>query len=76
MLVCSFAGLFTGICLLPVFPLLHYLNWEIFEMPPTRTVAVTCGINMIFALAGDYLYVLAMLKTTPMRESTHASILG
>lgn len=62
----SFAGLFNIVFLTPVFPILHYLGWETFELPPTRTAVTICIVNMLITLSSDYLYVLAMLKTTPM----------
>ncbi|TXT12900.1 hypothetical protein VHUM_01301 [Vanrija humicola] len=65
-LMLGFAGLFNIIFLIPVFPLLHYLNWETFELPPTRTAWTIVIVNMLITLSSDYLYVLAMLKTTPM----------
>lgn len=49
-----------------MFPVLHYLGWETFELPPTSTAVTICIINMLITLSSDYLYVLAMLKTTPM----------
>jgi hypothetical protein len=70
----SFAGLFNIVCLLPVFPLLHYLEWETFELPPTRGAWIVCGINSCITLSSDYLYVLAMLKTTPMCECPDAPV--
>lgn len=54
----SFAGLFNIIFLIPVFPLLHYLNWETFELPPTRTAWTIVIVNMLITLSSDYLYVL------------------
>lgn len=68
-LTASFAGLYNIIFLLPAFPLLHYSGIETFEFPPTNTAWTIIGINMLITLSSDYLYVLAMLKTTPLRES-------
>jgi len=65
-LMLGFAGLFNIICLLPVFPLLHWTGWETFEFPPNKTGWIICGVNMCITFSSDYLYVLAMLKTTPM----------
>ncbi|RSH77910.1 uncharacterized protein EHS24_002983 [Apiotrichum porosum] len=65
-LMLGFAGLFNIVCLIPVFPLLHYMGWETFELPPTRQAWTICIVNMFITLSSDYLYVLAMLKTTPM----------
>lgn len=45
------------------------MGWETFELPPTRTIWLACLVQMVFAMLSDYLYVLAMLKTTPMCES-------
>lgn len=53
-----FAGLFNIVCLIPVFPLLHWLGWETFELPPTRDAWTICLINMCITLSSDYLYVL------------------
>ncbi|WVR03766.1 hypothetical protein IAU60_000761 [Kwoniella sp. DSM 27419] len=65
-LMLGFAGLFNTIALVPVFPLLHYTGWETFELPPTKEAWIICLINFCITLSSDYLYVLAMLKTTPM----------
>lgn len=69
-LTISFAGLYNIIFLLPAFPLLHYSGIESFEFPPTSAAWTIIGINMLITLSSDYLYVLAMLKTTPLREFT------
>ncbi|WVF65855.1 hypothetical protein IAT40_000592 [Kwoniella sp. CBS 6097] len=65
-LMLGFAGLFNTIALIPVFPVLHYTGWETFELPPTKEAWIICLINFCITLSSDYLYVLAMLKTTPM----------
>ncbi|WWC68568.1 uncharacterized protein I206_102497 [Kwoniella pini CBS 10737] len=65
-LMLGFAGLFNTIALIPIFPILHYTGWEIFELPPTKEAIIICLINFCITLSSDYLYVLAMLKTTPM----------
>ena len=64
----SFSGLFNVICALPLFPVLHYLGLETFELPPTGKAWTICLINMSITLSSDYMYVLAMLKTTPIRK--------
>ncbi|WVQ78806.1 hypothetical protein IAT38_000897 [Cryptococcus sp. DSM 104549] len=64
-LMLGFAGLFNTIFLIPVFPILHYTGIERFELPPTRAAWLICLINFCITLSSDYLYVLAMLKTTP-----------
>ncbi|WWD16448.1 hypothetical protein CI109_100874 [Kwoniella shandongensis] len=65
-LMLGFAGLFNTIFLIPIFPILHYTGWETFELPPTKEAWIICLINFCITLSSDYLYVLAMLKTTPM----------
>ncbi|WWC60377.1 uncharacterized protein I303_102949 [Kwoniella dejecticola CBS 10117] len=65
-LMLGFAGLFNTIALIPIFPILHYTGWETFELPPTKEAVIICLINFCITLSSDYLYVLAMLKTTPM----------
>ncbi|BEI85432.1 hypothetical protein CcaverHIS002_0508330 [Cutaneotrichosporon cavernicola] len=65
-LLLGFAGLYNIIFLIPAFPLLHYSGLETFEFPPTSAAWTIIGINMLITLSSDYLYVLAMLKTTPL----------
>ncbi|WVN90701.1 uncharacterized protein L203_105943 [Cryptococcus depauperatus CBS 7841] len=64
-LLLGFAGLFNTLFLIPVFPLLHYTGIEPFALPPTKAIWLICLINFCITLSSDYLYVLAMLKTTP-----------
>ncbi|WRT65760.1 uncharacterized protein IL334_002709 [Kwoniella shivajii] len=65
-LMLGFAGLFNTIALIPIFPILHYTGWETFQLPPSKEAVIICLINFCITLSSDYLYVLAMLKTTPM----------
>lgn len=69
-LTARFAGLYNVIFLLPVFPLLHWTGVETFELPPNGSAWLICGINMLITLSSDYLYILAVLKTSPMCECT------
>jgi hypothetical protein len=41
---------------------------ETFEFPSKKADLIVCAINMAITLSSDYLYVLAMLKTTPLGE--------
>lgn len=66
-----FVGLFNTLFLLPVIPILHYLGIETFQLPNRRDEWMICGINMVITLSSDYLYVLSMLKTTPLGKRTH-----
>ncbi|ODO04485.1 hypothetical protein I350_05088 [Cryptococcus amylolentus CBS 6273] len=64
-LMLGFAGLFNTIFLIPIFPILHYTSIEPFQLPPSPSAWLICLINFFITLSSDYLYVLAMLKTTP-----------
>ncbi|XAO22871.1 hypothetical protein I312_101646 [Cryptococcus bacillisporus CA1280] len=64
-LMLGFAGLFNTIFLIPIFPILHYTGLERFSLPPTTSAWFICLTNFCITLSSDYLYVLAMLKTTP-----------
>jgi solute carrier family 35 protein F5 len=57
--VSSFVGLFNTIFLLPLIPILSVMG---------KGDLIVCAINMVITLSSDYLYVLAMLKTTPLGE--------
>ncbi|PPQ89384.1 hypothetical protein CVT25_002202 [Psilocybe cyanescens] len=62
----GFVGLFNIIAGLPVGVILHLTGVEVFELPPSSTVLSALLINMAITLSSDYIYVLAMLKTTPL----------
>ncbi|KAF8225073.1 hypothetical protein L208DRAFT_1409149 [Tricholoma matsutake] len=62
----GFVGLFNILTcwLLGVF--LHLIGAEPFELPATRNAVGAILITMFITLTSDYLYVLAMLKTSPL----------
>ncbi|KAG7553563.1 hypothetical protein FFLO_02995 [Filobasidium floriforme] len=62
----GFVGLFNTLFLLPLIPILSALGVETFEFPTRRQDLIVCAVNMVITLSSDYLYVLAMLKTTPL----------
>ncbi|KAI5452850.1 hypothetical protein NCC49_006390 [Naganishia albida] len=62
----GFVGLFNTLFLLPFIPILHVLGVETFRLPLKRDEWIVCAINMVITLSSDYLYVLSMLKTTPL----------
>lgn len=72
----SFVGLFNTLFLFPLVPLLSWLGVETFQLPTKRSDWIVCGVNMAITLSSDYLYVLAMLKTTPLGERLYASFLS
>lgn len=51
------------------------LGVELFALPPSRDAWFSLLINAFIALLSDYLYVIAMLKTTPMRECAPPAII-
>ncbi|KAJ2920180.1 hypothetical protein MD484_g24, partial [Candolleomyces efflorescens] len=62
----GFVGLFNVLTCWPIGVVLHFLGFEVFELPTSRMVWTAVLINMGITLSSDYLYVLAMLKTTPL----------
>ncbi|KAJ7293692.1 hypothetical protein C8J57DRAFT_1269684 [Mycena rebaudengoi] len=61
----GFVGLFNILSCWPIGVFLHLLGIETFELPK-RSAVSALAINMAITLTSDYLYVLAMLKTTPL----------
>lgn len=62
----GFVGLFNVLTCWPIGVVLHLTGAEAFELPSTRAALAAVLINMAITLSSDYLYVLAMLKTTPL----------
>ncbi|KAF9478511.1 hypothetical protein BDN70DRAFT_879845 [Pholiota conissans] len=62
----GFVGLFNIIACWPIGVALHFTGVELFELPSSRKALSAILINMAITLSSDYLYVLAMLKTTPL----------
>ncbi|KAJ6575233.1 vacuolar membrane protein [Mycena capillaripes] len=61
----GFVGLFNILACWPIGIFLHIIGVETFELP-NRAAVAALAINMGITLSSDYLYVLAMLKTTPL----------
>ncbi|KAJ7487717.1 hypothetical protein B0H11DRAFT_2014574 [Mycena galericulata] len=61
----GFVGLFNILTCWPIGIFLHLIGAETFELPQRAAVAAL-AINMGITLSSDYIYVLAMLKTTPL----------
>lgn len=59
-------GLFNFLLLWPVGLLLHVLGLETLELPVGKAAWLTMAFNMGITLVSDYIYVIAMLKTTPL----------
>ncbi|KAF9229409.1 hypothetical protein BS17DRAFT_771414 [Gyrodon lividus] len=62
----GYVGLFNLLLCWPVGLLLHWSGVEYFELPDTKHAVIAILINMFITLSSDYLYVIAMLKTTPL----------
>ncbi|KAL7415666.1 hypothetical protein BDY24DRAFT_359690 [Mrakia frigida] len=62
----AFVGLFNFLLLWPVGLVLHFLGWETLELPVGKAAWLTMAFNMGITLISDYIYVIAMLKTTPL----------
>ncbi|KZT51890.1 hypothetical protein CALCODRAFT_487554 [Calocera cornea HHB12733] len=62
----GFVGLFNTLGLWPIALILHFTGVEPFAVPQGGMAWGALGLNMFITLSSDYLYVLAMLKTTPL----------
>ncbi|KAG1755167.1 uncharacterized protein EDB91DRAFT_1042569 [Suillus paluster] len=62
----GFVGLFNIFLSWPMGVILHLVGMERFEIPRTHNAIVIIVLNMFITLSSDYLYVVAMLKTTPL----------
>ncbi|KAG9015877.1 hypothetical protein FRB90_004337 [Tulasnella sp. 427] len=62
----GFVGVFNVAGLWPIGVILHFTGIEPFELPKTSEVWTVIAINMFITLSSDYIYLLAMLKTTPL----------
>ncbi|KAK0245858.1 hypothetical protein EDD85DRAFT_802370 [Armillaria nabsnona] len=62
----GFVGLFNILAYWPIGILLHVTGVETLEWPSSRKAITILIINMAITWSSDYLYVLSMLKTTPL----------
>ncbi|KAJ4483999.1 hypothetical protein C8R41DRAFT_840151 [Lentinula lateritia] len=62
----GFVGLFNIILCWPIGVILHVTGVERFELPSSEKAVGALLVNMAITWSSDYLYVLAMLKTTPL----------
>ncbi|KAG0171068.1 hypothetical protein DFQ28_010558 [Apophysomyces sp. BC1034] len=63
----GFVGAFNVLLLWPVFPLLHWLGIETFEIPSSPLLWIMVVLNaFIGTFLSDYLWLLAMLMTSPL----------
>ncbi|EPQ60703.1 hypothetical protein GLOTRDRAFT_109100 [Gloeophyllum trabeum ATCC 11539] len=62
----GFVGLFNIISCWPLGVILNITGIEPFELPSTQKAVAALLTNMAITWSSDYIYVLAMLKTTPL----------
>ncbi|KAI1793881.1 hypothetical protein LXA43DRAFT_971541 [Ganoderma leucocontextum] len=62
----GFVGLFNILTCWPIGVVLHLTGVETIQLPHTSKVVTALLINMAITLSSDYIYVIAMLKTTPL----------
>ncbi|KAG1761941.1 hypothetical protein EDD22DRAFT_894124 [Suillus occidentalis] len=62
----GFVGLFNIVLSWPMGVILHLVGMERFEIPSSHNAIVIILLNMLITVSSDYLYVIAMLKTTPL----------
>ncbi|KAG9126079.1 hypothetical protein FRC07_005004 [Ceratobasidium sp. 392] len=62
----GFVGIFNVLACWPIGIILHLTGAETFEWPVSRKAWYAVLLNMFITLSSDFIYVLAMLKTTPL----------
>ncbi|KAH9823137.1 hypothetical protein DFH28DRAFT_946136 [Melampsora americana] len=64
-----FFGFVGAICLLCFWPMgfiIHYTGIEPFVLPDSRRLWLSVALNTMITFVSDYLYMIAMLKTSPL----------
>jgi len=62
----GFLGLFNILFMWPLGLVLHFTGVEPFELPSGGKAIGSLFVNMLITLSSDFIYVIAMLKTTPL----------
>ncbi|TFK76991.1 hypothetical protein BDN72DRAFT_754340 [Pluteus cervinus] len=70
----GFVGIFNLVLLWPFIIVLHIFGIESFEYPNTSKQLAAVFMNMFITFSSDYLYVVAMLKTTPLVATVSLSL--
>lgn len=70
----GFVGLFNLVILLPGFPILHYLDVESFELPPSKRITTIVLINSATSLVSDVCWAYSMLLTSPLITTVGLSL--
>ena len=70
----GFVGILALLGLWPVFFILHFTGLETFELPTSTTVQLGLLANSLITVISDYIYVIAMLKTSPLLATVGVSM--
>lgn len=65
-LMFGIVGAINILCLWPILPLLHYSRIETFSLPPSPSIWAGILVNMGITFVSDFIYLLAMLKSSPL----------
>lgn len=65
-LMFGMVGAINIVCLWPMLPLLHFARIESFSLPPSPSIWAGVVLNMCITLVSDFIYLLAMLKSSPL----------
>jgi len=62
----GFVGAINMLCFWPIGVLLHYTDIEPFSLPHSQKLWFSVVLNAMCTFVSDYIYMLAMLKTSPL----------
>ncbi|KAI9621341.1 hypothetical protein H4Q26_015840 [Puccinia striiformis f. sp. tritici PST-130] len=62
----GFVGVINMLCFWPMGVILHYTDIEPFSFPQTHKLWISVILNAMCTFVSDYIYMLAMLKTSPL----------
>ncbi|SPO31204.1 uncharacterized protein UTRI_05996_B [Ustilago trichophora] len=65
-LMFGIVGAINILCLWPFLPILHYSGIESFSLPPSPQIWAGVVVNMCITFVSDFIYLLAMLKSSPL----------
>ncbi|EST08281.2 hypothetical protein PSEUBRA_002031 [Kalmanozyma brasiliensis GHG001] len=65
-LMFGIVGAINVLCLWPILPLLHFTGVEPFALPPSPRIWAGVVVNMCITFVSDFIYLLAMLKSSPL----------
>lgn len=65
-LMFGIVGAINILCLWPFLPILHYTGIESFSLPPSPQIWAGVIVNMCITFVSDFIYLLAMLKSSPL----------